>query len=125
MHDKLVFDNSTLCHICNEELGPDRVRDHCHLSGKFRGAAHEVCNLKYKVPKSFQVVFHNLSGYDSHLFIKTLGNSEGYISCILNNEETTFLSRSKSSLTKNFNKEGKEINVRRELKFIDSLRFMA
>ena len=50
MYDKLVYDNSTLCHICNEELGNDRVRDHCHLSGKFRGAAHEVCNLKYKVP---------------------------------------------------------------------------
>ena len=40
MHDKSVYDNSTLCHICNEELGKDRVRDHCHLSGKFRDAAH-------------------------------------------------------------------------------------
>ena len=38
MHDKLVYDNSTLCHICNEELG----EDHCHLSGKFTGAANEV-----------------------------------------------------------------------------------
>ena len=47
MHDKLVYDNSTLCHICNDELGIDRVRDHCHLSG---GAAHEVSNLTYKVP---------------------------------------------------------------------------
>ena len=63
-------------HICNEELGKDRVRDHCHVTGKFRGAAHEICNLKYRVPKFFPVVFHNLSGYDSHLFIKTLGNSE-------------------------------------------------
>ena len=86
MHDKLVYDNSTLCHFCNEELGEDRVRDHCHLSGKFRGAAHEIYNLKYKVPKFFQVVFHNLSGYDSYLFIKTFGNSEGDISCIPNNE---------------------------------------
>ena len=87
MHDKLVYDNSTLCHICNEELGKDKVRDHCHLSGKFRGAAHEVCNLKYKVPKLFPVVFHNLSGYDSHLIIKTLRDSEGDIFCIPNNEE--------------------------------------
>ena len=55
MHDKLVYDNDTLCHICNEEHGNDRVRDHCHLSGKFRGAADEVCNLKYKVPKFFPV----------------------------------------------------------------------
>ena len=57
MLDKLVYDNSTLCHICNEELDNDRVRDHCHLSRKFRGAAHEVCNLKYNVPKFFPVVF--------------------------------------------------------------------
>ena len=59
MHDKLVYDNSTLCYISNEELGEDRVRDHCHLSGKFRGAAHEICNLKYKVPTFFPVVFHS------------------------------------------------------------------
>ena len=85
MRDKLVYDNSTLCHICNEELGNDRVRDHCHRSSKFRGAAHEVCNLKYKIPKFFPCVFHNLSGYDNHIFIKTLGNSEGDISCIPNN----------------------------------------
>ena len=71
----------------NSVKSKDRVRDHCHLSGKFRRAAHEVCNLKYKVPTFFPVVFHNLSGYDSHLFIKTLKNSEGDISCIPNNEE--------------------------------------
>ena len=87
MHDKTAYDNSTLSHICNEELGKDKVRDHFHLSGKFRGAAHEVGNLKYKVPQFFPVVFHDLSGYDSHLFIKTLGNSEGDISCIPNTEE--------------------------------------
>ena len=69
IHDKLVQDNSTLYHISNEELGEHKVRDHCHLSGKFKGAAHEACNLKYKVPKFFPVVFHNCSGYDSHLFI--------------------------------------------------------
>ena len=48
MHDKMAYDNSTLCHICNEEFGEDRVRDHCHLSGKFLGAAHDVCNLELK-----------------------------------------------------------------------------
>ena len=125
MHDKLVYDNTTLCHICNEELGEDRVRDHCHLSGKFRGAAHEVCNLKYKVSKFFPVVLHNLSGYDSHLFIKTLGNSEGDISCISNNEEN-YISFTKQVIVDKFiNKEGKKVNVKRELRFIDNLRFMA
>ena len=105
MHDKLIYDNSTLCHISNEELGEDRVRDHCHLSGKFGGAAHEICNLKYDVPTFFPVVFRNLSGYDSHLFIKTLGNSEGDISCIPNNEEN-YISFTKQLIVDKFvNKE--------------------
>ena len=109
MHDKLVYDNSTICHICNEELGEDKVRDHCHLSGKFRGAAHEICNLKYKVPKFFPVVFHNLSGYDSHLFIKTLENIEGDISCIPNNEENYIFFTKPVIVDKFVNKEGKEM----------------
>ena len=101
------------------------MRDHCHLSGKFRGAANEVCNLKYKIPKFFPVVFHNLSGYDSHLFIKTLGNSDGDISCIPNNEEN-YISFTKHVIVNKFvSEEGKEVNVKRELRFIDSLRFMA
>ena len=125
MHDKLGYDNSTLCHICNEELGKGRVRDHCYLTGKFRGAAHEVCNLKYRVPKFFPVVFHNLSGYDSHLFIKTLGNSEGDISCIPNHEENYISFRKQVIVDKFVNEEGKEVDVKRELRFIDSLRFIA
>ena len=125
MHDKLVYNNSTLCHICNEELGKDRVRDHYHLSGKFRGAAHGIYNLKYKVPKFFPVVFHILSGYDSHLFIKTLGNSEGDISCIPNNEEN-YISFTKQVIVDKFvNEEGQEVDVKRDLRFIDDLRFMA
>ena len=90
--------------------------DHCHKSGKFRGAAHKVCYLKYKVPMFFSVVFHNLSGYDSnsHLFIKTLGNSEGYISCIPNHEEN-YISFTKQVIVNKFvNKEGKKVNVKRE-----------
>ena len=51
MHDKTAYDNSTLCHICNEEFGKDRVRHHCHLSGKCRGAAHEICKLKIQDSK--------------------------------------------------------------------------
>ena len=125
MHDKLIYDNFTLCHISNEELGNDRVRDHCHLSGKFTDTAHEICNLKYKVSKFFPVVFRNLSGYDSHLFTKTLGNSEGNISFVPNNEEN-YISFTKQVIVDKFeNKEGKEVNVKRELRFIDSLRFMA
>ena len=125
IYDKTSYDNFTLCYICNEELGKDRVRDQCHLSHKFRGAAHEVCNLKYMIPKFFPVVFHNLSGYDCHLFIKTLGNSKGDISCIPNNEENYIAFTKQVIVDKFVNEEEKEVNVKRELRFIDSLRFMA
>ena len=78
------YEKSTFCHICGGELGDDRVRDHCHLTGKFRGAAHNKFNLKYQVPKFIPVVLHNLSNYDTHMFIKKL---RGKISCKPNNEE--------------------------------------
>ena len=107
MHDTTAYDNSTLCHICNDELCKDRLRDHCHPSGKFWGSAHEVCNLKYKIPKFFTVVFHNLSGYDSHLFIKTLGNSKGDISYMPNNEENYISFTKQVIVDKIVNEEGK------------------
>ena len=112
MQDKLIYNKSTLWHICNEELGKDRVRDHYHLSGKFRGAAREVYKLKYKFPKFFQVVCPNLSGYESHLFIKTLGNSEGDIYSIQNNEEN-YISFTKLSFIIDIfvNKEEREVNA--------------
>ena len=85
----------------------------------------KVCNLKYKVPSFITVVFHNLSGYDSHLFIKTFGNSEGDICYIPNNEEN-YISFTKQVTVDTFiNKEGKEVNENRELGFIDRVRFMA
>jgi hypothetical protein len=120
--DKKAFSESTKCHICDEDLGVDRVRDHCHLSGKYRGAAHDKCNIDYKIPKFIPVVFHNLSGYDSHLFIKKLG---GKINCIPTNEEK-YISFSKEVIVDQFiNEDGKKKDVKRELRFIDSFRFMA
>ena len=83
------FNKKTKCWICNKEFveGDKKVTDHCHFTGRFRGAAHNSCNLKYRKPDFTPVVFHNFSGYDSHLFIKNLGFSEGDINCIPNNEE--------------------------------------
>ena len=43
-----------------------KVRDHCHFTGKYRGAAHDICNLRYKTPKEIPLVFHNGSAYDYH-----------------------------------------------------------
>ena len=66
-----------------------------------------------------------MSGYDSHLFIKTLGNIEGDISCIPNNEENYNSFTKQVIVEKLFNKEGKEVNIKCELRFFDSLKFMA
>ena len=130
--DKINYKKATICHICKggiSEEGNDprfkKVRDHCHLTGKFRGAAHDKCNLEYRLPKFYPVIFHNLSGYDSHLFIKNLGKSEGKIDCIPNNEEK-YISFTKQIIVDKFiNKKGEEKEVVREIRFIDSFKFMA
>ena len=62
VEDSLAYANATKCHICSEPLADDRVRDHCHITGIYRGAAHSVCNLQYRLnPKSWKlpVVMHN------------------------------------------------------------------
>ena len=51
-----IYNNSPICWICNEELNADKVRDHCHVTGKFRGAAHNQCNLKLRIPKKFPII---------------------------------------------------------------------
>ena len=126
------FRDAITCHICDKEFDPEdemlkKVRDHCHISGKFRGAAHNKCNLDYKVPRFFPVLFHNLSGYDSHLFIKKLASRNGEnITCIPNNEEK-YISFSRDVIVDKFvdnNDKQKLVQVKRELRFIDSFRFM-
>lgn len=121
--DRESFDSAVVCFLCQNDLKDDKVRDHCHLSGKFRGAAHSKCNLQYMIPKFFPVIFHNLSGYDSHLFIKNLGVSEGNISCIPNNEEK-YISFTKQIIVDSFKVDGVEKYVKRDLRFIDSYKFM-
>ena len=49
-----------------------KVRDHCHYTEKFRGAAHSICNLKYKVPKEIPIAIHNELTHDYHFIIKQL-----------------------------------------------------
>ena len=121
------FNNASDCWICGEKLENDRVRDHCHFTGRYRGPAHNSCNLKYRKPKNISVFFHNLSGYDSHLFIKKLGtpNKNENIKCIPTNEEK-YISFTKTIVTGQYtNKKAKVKNKTFDIVFKDSLKFMS
>ena len=68
-----------ICYICKKGFSADhdhkkyyKIRDYCHCTGKYREAAHDICNLKYKAPIEIHVVFHNGSTYDYHSIIKEL-----------------------------------------------------
>ena len=120
------FKQASNCWICGKLLNiEDRVRDHCHYTGRYRGAAHNICNLKYSKPNNISVFFHNLTGYDSHLFIKKLNITNGAIDCIPNNEEN-YISFSKTIITGEYtNKKGETRNKYFKIIFKDSLKFMA
>ena len=102
----------------------DKVRARCHFTGRYRGAAHNSCNLNYKKPNFTPVVFHNLSGYDSHLFIKNIGFSEGNIDCIPNNEEK-YISFTKRIQVGSYTKKEETKPLHHQIRFIDSFKFMA
>ena len=122
-YDEKNFKTAKNCYACKQKLGNDRVRDHCHLTGKYRGAVHSECNLKMRVPKFVPVLFHNLEGYDSHLFVKSLGLSEGKINCIPKTDEK-YISFSKEIVMETFtDKNGKEQKKTLEIRFLDSLKF--
>ena len=91
------FERSNICWICGKLIDFDnKVRDHCHITGKYRGGAHWSCNINLKISKKVPVIFHNLKGYDSHLIFKELSKFivkisvipdglENYMSFTLNN----------------------------------------
>ena len=70
--------------IHNDE---EKVRDHCHVNGKFRGAAHGICNINLQITKKFPVIFHNLRGYNSHLIFSELHKFDVKIIRVLNGLE--------------------------------------
>ena len=94
-----LYEKQKVCHICKEYFCTDenneqefklyhKVRDHCHYTGKFRGAAHSICNLTYKVPEEIPIVFHNGSTYDYHFIIKQLAEDfKGQFECLGENTE--------------------------------------
>ena len=66
------FQSSNTCWICEKLIEYENLRDHCDITGKFRGAAHWSCNINLQLTKKFPVIFHNLRGYDSHLIFYEL-----------------------------------------------------
>ena len=83
------FERSNICWICDKliVIGDKKVRDHCHISGKYRDPAHYFCNLNLKITKKLPLTFHNLRGYDSHLIFKELNKFDCRISVIPNGLE--------------------------------------
>lgn len=113
--DEEDFRRATHCYLCKKILNADRVKDHDHLSGKYRGALHNLCNIKYRLQKKIPVIFHNLKHYDSHLIMQGLGkikNREFHVTATNLEKYISF------SISKKYNK----INV--TLSFVDSLLFM-
>ena len=100
------YKRATKCHICFKPFSEKKrkVRDHCHYSGLYREAAHSSCTLQYKIPSYISVVFHNLTGYNAHLFIRELAkyttgmgiipkNMEDYISFSIKVEVDKYLDK--------------------------------
>ena len=121
------FYMATKCYICEKKFYEDKknnyikVRDHCHYTGKHRGAAHKICNLMYNTPREILVVFHNGSSYDFHFIIKGLAEEfEGDFECLGENKEKyiTF----SVPIKKESNEDGAIIY---RIKFIDSFRFIS
>ena len=114
------------CHICYKPFNfkDPKVRDHCHYTGKYRGPAHMLCNLRYKIPSYIPVVFHNLSSYDTHLSIKELGKESKDIEVIAKNKEDYITFSVKVTVDKYQDKEGNERDRFIELRFINSFKFM-
>ena len=106
-NDERNFQNATHCHLCKKQLTDEKFRNHCHLTGRYLGAAHNACNINYKVPTHVPVFFHNLSGYDCHHLMQGFGKyKQEELTCIATTSER-YISVSLGPL-----------------RFLDSLRFM-
>ena len=125
--EEIYHNRQKISYICKKEFDSNdkkqqKVRDHCHYTGKYRGAAHNICNLRYKVPKKIPVVFHNGSTYDYHSIIKELVKEfDGNFECLAENTEKyiTFSVPIKKKI------ENKDLEITYKTKFIDSYRFMS
>ena len=124
--EKIYHNKQKICYVCKKEFNNNdkknyKVRDHCHYTDKYRGAAHNICNLRYKVPKEIPIVFHNGSTYDYHFIIKKLVKEfEGNFESLGENTEKyiTFSVPIKKKI------ENKDLEITYKIKFMDSYSFM-
>ena len=124
--DEEDFQNANKCWICQRQYKPDEgenipVRDHCHITGKYRGSAHKTCNLRLQISAEkikIPVIFHNLKGYDGHLIIEGMGDIIREND--LRGEEPLNIDVIASNAEKYIT-----FKIGKHLKFIDSYQFMA
>lgn len=125
--EEMLFNSTIMCHICatNFSAADVKVKDHCHLSGQYRGAAHDFCNLKYQTSRIIPVIFHNLSGYDCHLLIKDIVSQfDGDVSVIpLNTENYISFTKVVQDSVKRDDDDSRRNIIK--FKFLDSYRFLS
>ena len=111
-----------ICYICNESFEDKsikekkycKVKEHCHYTWEYRGAAHSICNLGYSVPKEITIVFQNGSNYDYHFIMKQVAgefekpftwlgeNTEQHVTFpVPMDEEVIIIDRSRKEIRKN------------------------
>ena len=125
-----------VCHICKNVFSTDynnkkyhKVKDHRYYTGKYRGDAHDLCNLRYKISKEIPVTFYNGSTCDYNFIVKELAEEfEGEFECLGENTEKfiIFSVPVKKEITKkDKNGNDKATKISYKIKFIDSFRFMS
>lgn len=121
------FMNSSACYICKRKYNDNdvKVRDHCHLTGNYRGSAHSICNLNYKLPSYIPIIFHNMSGYDCHLFIKQLCTYGEKVDVVAQTKENYISFTKTLCMGLGCDNAGNKKNKFLQLRFIDSFRFLS
>ena len=119
------YKRATKCHICFKPFSEKKRKVRDHHSGLYRGAAHSSCNLQYKIPNYIPVIFHNLAGYDAHLFTRELAKYTTGMGVIAKNTEDYISFSIKVEVDKYVDKEGNERMKEMELRFVDSIKFMS
>ena len=87
--DGQTFQSSNKCWIYDKlfDEGDNKVRDHCHITGKYKGSAHWSCSINLKLTKKITAIFHNLRGYDNHLIMRGIGRFDVKVNVIPNRLE--------------------------------------